>query len=140
MATVLDLTSLSSAILSLEESMSTTTNTVWFQNQSPIVQKTLVAGVIQNFEFVFEICVKMIRRKIEIDSDIPASVDKQDFRDLIRTAAEKGLINETEVWFTYRQLRNITSHTYDQNKARQVYAGANPLLMDAQKLLKKLTR
>ena len=43
-----------------------------------------------------------------------------------------------DAWFKYRLMRNITSHTYNHNKAQQVYEGTLEFIKDAQVLLKKL--
>jgi nucleotidyltransferase substrate binding protein (TIGR01987 family) len=53
-------------------------------------------------------------------------------------AAEKGLIQNIEAWFEYRQMRNITSHTYDHEKAQQIYEMTSEFLKDTSKLLNKL--
>ncbi len=63
MAATLDLSSFKEAIASLESGLGTVSNAEWFKQQSPAVQNTLVAGVIQNFEFVYEIGIKMIRSR-----------------------------------------------------------------------------
>jgi len=110
----------------------------WFNRQSDKVQNTLIAGVIKNFEFVYEISIKMIRRRLEIGADSPTDVDKMEFRELLRSAAERGLINDVEAWFKYRKMRNITSHTYDHEKARQVYQETLVFMDDAHLLLQQL--
>ena len=40
-----------------------------------------------------------------------------------------------EPWFEFRELRNITAHTYARDKAHKVAAGAPALLAQAQGLL-----
>ncbi len=134
----LDLSALKQAITSLQESITIVSDATWFYAQAPAVQNTLVAGVIQNFEFVYEISIKMIRRQLELSAASPTEVDQSDFKDLLRTAAEKGLVDDVESWFHYRKMRNITSHTYDHEKAQKVYAGTCAFLYDAQILLKAL--
>ena len=120
----LDLSALQRALASLEDGLEVVSDSDWFNQQSPKVQNTLVAGVIQNFEFVYEVGVKMLKRQIEQESASPDEVDHASFRDVLRLAAEKGLIDNVEAWFGYRQMRNITAHTYDHDKAQQVYQGA----------------
>lgn len=107
----LDLSALRNAIVSLQEGIGVVSDALWFNAQSKAVQNTLVAGVIQNFEFVYELSVKMIRRQVEREAASPTETDHSDFRDLLRTAAEKGLIPDVQVWFIYRMMRNITAHT-----------------------------
>ncbi len=134
----LDLTSLRHAVSSLEDSLSVVSDSAWFNQQSGKVKNTLLAGVIQNFEFVYEISVRMLKRQIEAESASPDEVDETNFRDVLRAAAEKGLIAEVEAWFTYRQMRNITAHTYDHDKAQKVYEGTLKFIVDARDLLQKL--
>lgn len=134
----LDLTALQRSLSSLEESLEVVSDTEWFNDQAPKVQNTLIAGVIQNFEFVYEVGFKMLRRQLELEAASPDEVDQGSFRDLLRLAAEKGLIRDVEAWFGYRRMRNITAHTYDHDKARQVYQGTLLFISDARALLTSL--
>jgi nucleotidyltransferase substrate binding protein (TIGR01987 family) len=134
----LDLRGLKLAVQSLQDSISVVGDADWFDAQTEKIQNTLLAGVIQNFEFVYEISIKMIRRRLELDAASPVEVDEASFRDLLRSAAEKGLIINVEAWFNYRKMRNITAHTYDHEKAEQVYAHTLDFVNDAMLLLKKL--
>jgi len=135
---LLDLSALREAIVSLHDGLEVVSDPEWFNRQSDKVQNTLIAGVIKNFEFVYEISIKMIRRRLEIGADSPTDVDKMEFRGLLRSAAERGLINNVEAWFEYRKMRNITSHTYDHEKARQVYQETLVFMDDAHLLLQQL--
>lgn len=134
----LQLQPLEQVIASLTDALAVIADTDWFEQQRPQVQNTLMAGVIQNFEFVYEISTKMIRRQLEAEALSPEEVDQSSFRDILRTAAEKGLIDDVEAWFRYHLMRNITSHTYNQEKARQVYEGTLVFIEDARALLKQL--
>ncbi|MBF0182663.1 MAG: nucleotidyltransferase substrate binding protein [Magnetococcales bacterium] len=134
----LDLGSLRNAVASLEDGLEVVSDGEWFNRQSAKVQNTLVAGVIQNFEFVYELSIKMIKRQIEIESASPNEVDETNFREVLRVAAEKGLIVDVEAWFQYRKMRNLSSHTYDHDKARQVYQETLKFIGDARSLLKRL--
>ena len=134
----LDLSALQRALTSLEDSLEVVSDSAWFNEQSLKVQNTLIAGVIQNFEFVYEVGFKMIKRQIELESASPDEVDQGSFRDVLRLAAEKGLIRDVEAWFGYRRMRNITAHTYDHEKARQVYQGTLLFINDARALLASL--
>jgi hypothetical protein len=51
----LDLGALRNTVASLEGGPGVVDDTAWFNKQSLIVQNTLMAGVIQNFEFVYEL-------------------------------------------------------------------------------------
>ena len=137
-STPLDLTPLRQSLSSLEDGLDVVRDLAWFQQQSDKVRHTLIAGVIQNFEFVYEISTKMLRRRLEMDALNPSEVDFANFRDVLRIAAEKGLIDNVQDWFGYRQMRNITTHTYDHQKAQQVFQGTQAFMMDARRLLARL--
>ncbi len=134
----LDLSSLRDAVDSLLQSLAVVSDENWFGVQSSAVQNTLIAGVIQNFEFVYEQSIKMLRREMERNAASPTEVDFSNYRDLLRTAAEKGLISNVNAWFGYRNMRNITAHTYDHDKAQQVYQGILVFIGDARDLLARL--
>jgi nucleotidyltransferase substrate binding protein (TIGR01987 family) len=131
----LDLSTLRGAVASLANGLRVTGDSAWFDAQSQAVRDTLIAGVVQNFEFVYELSIKMVRRQLEREADSPDEIDKVNFRDMLRTAGEKGLIEDVEAWFGHRTMRNISAHTYDHQKARAVYEGARALLSDAGALL-----
>lgn len=134
----LNLEPLRSALASLEDGLDVVSDADWFNQQSSKVKNTLIAGVIQNFEFVYEIGFKMLRRQIEAEAASPEDVDESNFRDVLRVAAEKGLIADVEAWFRYRKMRNITAHTYDHEKAQQMYQGTLLFITDARALLAQL--
>ena len=134
----LDLSALRHAITSLEDGIGVVRDDAWFGVQSAAVRNTLIAGVIQNFEFVYALGVKMLKRQIEAEAANPAEVDEFGFRDLLRVAAEKGLIADVDAWFGYRKMRGTTSHADDQEKARVIYQGAVTFLDDARALLAAL--
>lgn len=134
----LDLSALQEAVASLTDGLDVVSDPVWFNAQSEKVRNTLMAGVIKNFEFVYEISVKMLKRQIELESASPTEVDESNFREVLRAAGEKGLIADVEAWFKYRTMRNITAHTYDHDKAQQVYADTLTFIADARALLQAL--
>ncbi len=134
----LDLSALRNTVASLDGAIGFVADDPWFNRQPLALRNTLLAGVIQNFEFVYELSVKMPRRELDRGSDTPGEIDAADFRDMLRIAAERGLIDNIEAWFGYRQMRNLSAHTYDQTKAWQVYRDTRPFLADARMLLARL--
>lgn len=98
-------------------------------------------GLIQRFEFTYDLAHKLLRRVMEEISANPEEVDRMSFATLVRTANEQGLIaSGWPVWRTYREMRNITSHTYDEAKAVQVAAAIPAFLSEACDLLERLDR
>jgi len=51
----LDFSALRQAITSLGDAIDVVADEQWFNQQKNTVQNTLIAGVIQNFEFVYEL-------------------------------------------------------------------------------------
>jgi len=82
----------------------------------------------------------MLKRQMEAEAANPVDIDTASFRDLLRMAAEKGIVTDVQVWFEYREMRNITAYTYDQTKAQAVQEGAQRFLTDARALLNALEK
>lgn len=95
---------------------------------------------IQRFEYTFELCWKMLKRQLERELPSPAEVDGYSYRQLFRIGAERGLVQDVEAWFDYRERRNITSHTYDEEKAARVFEALPAFAVDAEKLLAGLKK
>ena len=68
------------------------------------------------------------------------AVDQWSFQELMREAAERGLIAAVEPWIEYRYQRNMTAHVYDEHTARRVYESARSFIMDAKGLLAEVER
>lgn len=139
MTDALDFTPLANAIEALDDALTVLADTAWFDAQPSAVRNTLVSGAMQSVEFVYELAIKSLRRSLEHYFAETSPVDAMSFRSLIRTAAERGLIDQVEPWFAYRDMRNITAHTYDRAKARSVLSQAGGLLADARELCRRLT-
>ncbi len=127
----LDISSLGKALASLEEAV----NEHAKQPQNLFVRD----ATIQRFEYSYELTHKMLKRYLEMSEPNAAEIDQMSFPNLIRTAAEKGLLQQSwDQWKTYRDARNITSHTYNQQKAEQVCAIIPLFLQEAKLLLNHL--
>ena len=75
-------------------------------------------GLIQRFEFTYEISHKMIKRNLEMTSPSPEMFDGMPFPDLIRSANEQHwLKGNWSTWKIFREMRGKSSHTYDENIA-----------------------
>ncbi len=111
----LDLTSLSSAIAQLTAGLA--------QADADRSDELARDGVIQRFEYTYELSWKMLRRHLEQTAADPAALDAMSFQKLIRTGAEQGLLRSglgTRKHF--RRVRGVTSLLYDSEKAAEVYA------------------
>ena len=135
----LDLTSLRNGILSLGEALQVA-GSEKVSLFSAVEKKVIKAGVIQNFEFVYELCWKFIQRWLAENQNPQDAASPITRKELFRLAARRGLIKDPENWFTYSAARNITAHTYNARTAEMVYAQAAPLLGDAKYLLGQLEK
>ncbi|MGN7610537.1 nucleotidyltransferase substrate binding protein [Magnetococcales bacterium HHB-1] len=127
----LDLTSFSHAIDRFAEGLD-------IFRQQP--ENTLIRdGVIQRFEFTYELSHKMLRRYLKMAAASPERINQMAFPDLIRTGSEQDLLlNDWEIWRGYRNSRNITSHTYNEDKALRVIDKIPAFLEEARFLLQRL--
>lgn len=78
-------------------------------------------SVIQRFEFTYSIVLKTLRKYFIERAFIVEDVNQMSFNEMIRTASQLNLIKSNlEKWTIYREMRNMTSHTYDEEVALQV--------------------
>ena len=98
-------------------------------------------GLIQRFEFTYELAHKMMRRYLAESSANIESINELSFQGLIRTASDKKLIKgDWSDWSTYREMRGKTSHTYDESIAILVVEGIPAFIEEASHLQKVLTK
>ncbi|MGB1090481.1 MAG: HI0074 family nucleotidyltransferase substrate-binding subunit [Oceanobacter sp.] len=98
----------------------------------------LDAGI-HRFECTYDLSHKMLKRHLEMTAANPAELDGYSFQQLIRTGAEKSLLaNSWNHWSQYRLARNITSHSYNEARALEVFAQIPAFLLEAQYLLNQL--
>ncbi|WP_241242530.1 HI0074 family nucleotidyltransferase substrate-binding subunit [Kingella kingae] len=98
-------------------------------------------GLIQRFEFTYEISHKILKRYLENTSADPTQFDLMSFQDIIRTANEQNLLlGNWADWKQYRDMRARTSHTYDEETAIAVVQGIEKFLAEAQFFSIKITR
>jgi nucleotidyltransferase substrate binding protein (TIGR01987 family) len=96
-------------------------------------------GLIQRFEFTYEISHKLLKRHLETVSANPEQFDAMPFADLIRSGNEQGLLlGDWAKWRAYREMRSKTSHTYDEETAIEVVRGIPAFLEEARYLLTQL--
>lgn len=127
----LDFTPLSNAVARLDEGLA--------RYRTDISDAQIRDGLIQRFEFTYDLAHKMLRRALEQAAANPEEVDRMTFPTLVRTGVEQGLVaGDWAAWRTFREMRNITSHTNDEAKAVQVVAAIPVFLDEARALLKRL--
>lgn len=135
----LDLSSLEKAIAQLEDALKYCVSRLAKEDKKLALH--LRAGAIQAFEFTYELSLRMIKRYLSLTEANPSMIDEASFNELIRKAYEKGLIkSELSTWKEFRKERGTTSHTYDEEKAKEVFEGIPIFLKDAQFLLNELRK
>ncbi|MGL4943341.1 MAG: HI0074 family nucleotidyltransferase substrate-binding subunit [Thermoguttaceae bacterium] len=92
-------------------------------------------ALVQAFEIVLELGWKTVKDCLENDG----YADIKTGREAIRQAHQIGLIDNGENWLTALDLRNLTSHTYDEQILTQINNFvAGTFINDANALLEKL--
>ena len=134
----IDLTSFRDALAALERSLAFLGSDMAREN--PLLREQFRNSAIQCFEFTHELGFKMIKRQLEKMSPDPAAVDKMTYMDVIRSAAEAGLVDDVARYRDYREKRNITSHTYNLEKAERIEAVLPACRDDMRALLTELEK
>jgi len=135
---ILDLSPLDQAVHSLEDAITDSNDQKFMSSLTSSQNKLIIAGVIQNFEFTYELCWKFIKRWLT-ENIGKTQVDGVTRRELFRLAAKHKLIQSVDEWMLYHQARNQTSHTYDENTASEVFTVAQGVARHAKSLLSVLT-
>lgn len=73
-------------------------------------------SVIQRFEFTYELAWKMLKLKLE-DEGITARTPRETFQE----ALQAGFIEDGNIWTDMQKQHNLTTHTYDDKLAEEVY-------------------
>lgn len=94
------------------------------------LHKALRDAAIQRFEFCVELSWKVSIKILGLQAKAPNPA--------IRDMAQNGLIDDPSIWFDFLRARNKTSHTYDEDVAREVYREVERLEPELNKLILKL--
>lgn len=98
-------------------------------------------SVIQRFEFTYSIALKTLRKYFIERAFIVEDVNQMSFNDMIRTANQFNLLKSNlEKWTEYREMRNLTSHTYDEVIAQKVVSIIPEFYEEIVELLNALKR
>jgi nucleotidyltransferase substrate binding protein (TIGR01987 family) len=129
----LDTTSLGNAVRRLREGLA--------RFEHAPTDEQLRDGLIQRFEFTYELSHKMLRRYLKEGAASPDEIERMPFADLIRAGNAQGLLqDEWSAWRRYREMRARTSHTYDARVASQVVSAIPSFLEEAEHLCAELQR
>ena len=98
----------------------------------------LRSAVIQSFEFTYELAIRSTRRVLIERAESADLVRDLGFNDLLRRASDAGLPMPLNTWRRWRELRNTTSHSYNEARALEVALAASDFAVDAALLLAHL--
>jgi nucleotidyltransferase substrate binding protein (TIGR01987 family) len=74
-------------------------------------------SVVHRFELTHELAWKMLKLRLE-QEDVFASTP----RETLQTSLEAGFIDDGNAWSDLQKMRNLTSHTYNEELAEEVYS------------------
>ena len=98
-------------------------------------------GLIQRFEFTYELSHRMLKRTLRDNAASPDEVERMPFADLIRAGNAQGLLRaDWPDWRRFREMRARTSHTYDMKTASEVVSAIPGFLAEAEYLCTELQR
>jgi len=94
--------------------------------------------MIQRFKYTYSLALKMIKRFFSLGAFVE-NIEGMTFNEMIRQANKMELLNSNlETWTDFRQKRNLTPHTYNENVARDVVKIIPTFKDEAEFLLNKL--
>jgi nucleotidyltransferase substrate binding protein (TIGR01987 family) len=79
--------------------------------EAPSLSRLEEEGLIQRFEYTFELCWKTMKDYLEaggLDVRLP--------RDVLKEAYRTGLVSDGEAWLEMLENRNLLAHTYDDER------------------------
>ncbi len=96
-------------------------------------------GLIQRFEFTYDLAHRTLRRALEEVSSNPQELDHLTFPALIRAGVDQGLLaGEWAMWSTWREVRMISPQSHDEAKGVYVVAAIPAFLAEVQGMLERL--
>ena len=109
----LDFTSLRNALARLKEGDA--------RYESDVSDIQIWDGLIQRYEFTYEISHKMLKRHLEMTSANPEAFDALPFADLIRTGNEQSLLkSDWTAWKVFREMRALANNALEDQAALEI--------------------
>ncbi|TSC84193.1 MAG: nucleotidyltransferase substrate binding protein, HI0074 family [Microgenomates group bacterium Gr01-1014_16] len=90
-------------------------------------------GVIQRFEFTFELVWKTLR-----EFCAEKGKTENNPKDIFRLCADFGLLEDPQPWFDFLKNRNLASHLYDEEVAERIFTEIPAFVSALEPLLAKL--
>jgi len=93
------------------------------------------AGIIQYFEFCFELSWKTLKKILSFKGELVSNLGP---RDVFRVSAKYNLIRDPELWFEFLEHRNLSSHTYKEATAKYVFSQLGSFKIELDDLVNKI--
>ena len=103
---------------------------------NPLDRAVFRDSAIQRFEIAFDICWKMLKEILRNDHGIECASPKKCFQE----AFKQGIIEQDEMWIKMTDMRNETSHAYNEAFAEMVFGQLPEVIAAFEKLLWKLKK
>jgi len=87
---------------------------------------------IQRFEYCIELAWKVAMKKVGSSTKFP--------KPAVREMARGDLVDSAETWLQFIDARNDSSHSYDEETAKKVFASIQKFSVQAQELVVRLKR
>lgn len=133
----LDLSNLIKAVSSLERALNFITLKKADSEIDPVEMEVFKAGVVQNFEFTYDLCLKSMKQWLELNLT-PGMLSGTSRNELFRHALEQNLISDFYNWVKYNEMRNIAAHSYNVELADEIFEMAFDFQKDALNLIKQI--
>lgn len=95
-----------------------------------------VDATIQRFEFCYELLWKALKKMLLDQENIEVQSPKQ----VLQQAYAVGWIKDENLWLQMAQDRNLTSHTYQEELALEIYQRIPAYLKEIQKVCGDMAR
>ena len=94
------------------------------------------AAAIQAFEFTYELSHKLLRRYLAETAPSVDAIIELSFPDLVRKGNARAVVSsDWKVWAEFRRLRSLTSHTYGESCAAELFAAIPGFVVEVEHLL-----
>ena len=133
----LELDSLKKAVAALQAVLAKSQESAFMGSLDDVARNVIRSGVIQHFEFTYELCWKFMKRWLETNIS-PTTADGVTRRELFRLAAEQRLITDVEEWMKHHEAHGRISQTYEPEIAAHVYSSVSAFARDAKYFLQTL--
>ena len=90
------------------------------QMEGSALKPHLRSAVIQSYEYTYELAVRTLKRVLVERAESASAINDLSFNDVLRRALDAGFETDLDTWRHWRDLRNSTSHAYDEQRAQAV--------------------